>query len=341
MKDPKVNLRNMPGREVRHRLAVLEDPEVFKLRQKTWYEQWVNLGMQYWLEDQWKARMMFGSDPYIQGEEFDIAIPEPVKKRIREEMAHDLRLLETLDERLVGGPRPEDLDQLRARAASDFFNALDNDYLLELARAWKKTRDNEPQRRLEDRLVLLERVGLEAERCGFRWSRKDTGWYFDVNGGRVFGDYFFPESVNLEQVKVNFLLARACMDAAGIPRDRIDMPCNDGLDIADRHWDDPSFRKGIAVHPFRPTLQCVDALREELSTPLTMEKIQRIAGAVPVVKELREVLNRGSSPPSQPPGGRPSPGGREGSGREGTGGGGIDPKPKLPGKFDPDGRDPH
>ncbi|MFA6317509.1 MAG: hypothetical protein WC943_08830 [Elusimicrobiota bacterium] len=352
LKDPKTDLRNMPYREVQHRLTVLTEPDKFQLRPKSWEEQWVNAGMQYWLHDQWKARMMLGSDPYVQREAFDIAIPEPVKKRVMEEMTHDLSLLESLNSRLAGGPGPEDLEGLRAEAASDFVKALDNDALSAVVTAWKKTRDSNARREQEDNHVFLDRLDLEARRCGFRaldernWNPSFPGFYElrpgmsadcaekPTCGGNE--HYFYKHPRDLEQTKTILLFARVCSDrgAYGGQHSEITEVCNDGLEIIRRKWSAPGFREAIELQAGGAVGYCVSYFRDHMTAQPDISVVNEMAKQA--MASYRETQRRGSTRPQGPSRGNPG----DGSGRDGAGGG-IEPNPTLPRNPDWDRTRPH
>lgn len=327
---------------------MLCEAKTFELAPHEWRELFAEMLGFYEIRRKWQEAIDIGKDPKNNDDRrlvFDqISLSEADLTRIRQEAEHDLGVLSDTLDRFGDAGSPEALEYLKQRANSSFFQSVHGDNIRELVRGWKDQREIEAKQADKNRELLYAWGALEVRRCGFELpityefelKQKGTRWFnsFRLPDGNTGLTFKGDAPLSLNELKAGLLLARACV-ATGKYSGMTSEVCNDGLDIINRNWADPTFRETLRWQGGYYA-GCLSHLIDDLVVPLDAATLWKL-GEVAAEKARQDRNNRGggSSPPpanggngggTNPNPVRPNP---------------IDPKPNLPGKPDWDGRDPH
>lgn len=345
------DLKIEPLVEIRHRVDMLfgdwGGEDIYELSAYAWKQELKNIAWQADLKELWMKEIYDNrKDPYNEGDNRLIFqrlhITKERQDEIDRQVEHDLGVFEDAEKM---GPGPEALEYVRAHAQSNFLNFINNIELRGAIDNWKKARELESRRPQKEAELLVARIEIEAERCGFdalnKGNRHKGGFHQKDNDcPKCSGtDYYYKNPVDMDAAKVGFLLARACYDSWFMRDYKMGQPCNDGLDTINRRWNDAAFRNMLAIEAggLGGQEDCLRFLVGTLQAPVELKSLEKAA------KRAWKEGPLGGSPPSSGNNGRDRGSDDSSGGSRGDRGdrGGIDPKPGLPHDRDWDGRAPH
>lgn len=270
-----LDLRNEPATEVRHRLRVLTDEDVYELSPHDWKQDLKNLVWQNDLSAQWDNVMKAGKDPFLAEDrkQFfnNLTITPEREREIDDQVERDLNHLSEAGETL------EDMENVKVAAESRFLRELDNKSLLGLVNGWKNARE------------------LEKERQEAAWQkmiddyRQEVVWYefepiLDSNGLDIgfrspdLADYEYTSTMSLEEAKMPLFLAAACLYRGFAPDfSRQNEPRLAKVigRINDR-WADPDFRSMIQLNSNSgPQEDCLRHLSDNIKAPFDLKSLKK------------------------------------------------------------------
>lgn len=280
---PKI-FRNMPLREVVHRAKVLLREDAFELSARDWKQNLKNLVWQNDLANKWHDKMMFfDKDPYNLTDRESIfnkiRIDDERKQEIDEQVEHDLFYLGLAEVREVTRGPDDAIEYVKANAQTEFLRDLDGAVLLNYIHSWSKARTLEAQKGQKQFDLFMARVKIEAERCGFDHVAENGtyGFKWGPCPGCHGDQYDYEGGPDLEGVKADLLLAQACRYSQ-VPQYRTP-PCNDGLDIINRRWSEPGFRRQLDIQFVSGEDKmnfCQSYLRRYLQVPVDLAGLNRL-----------------------------------------------------------------
>jgi hypothetical protein len=115
----------------------------------------------------------------------------------------------------------------------------------------------------------------EVSRCGFApvfANKAFAGYRPTTSLATTPQNYLFPTAATINELKVSLMLARTCNDVITNHAERVDPPCNDGLDLINLHAKDAAFLGAVGARVNGRPDQCVQFLIGHLTAPATFPK---------------------------------------------------------------------
>lgn len=271
---PGFDLRNDAAIERLIRLDALRREEQFGLPAATWEEEFLQTAAFDLLKDEWQAQIDQGFDPYKDSERFRaLELSEAKKLKLVTDVGFDMQVLTHVAKNMED--ESNRLWHLRAYAHSQFVKRMTDTELLGAVRGWSKALELKAAAKRDDLRYVLAGFDFEAEQCGFRSFGHGTG---EKRTGFVPSDgtwltHHHKGPTTLEAAKVNFLLARACIDG----EDGLVTPCNNALGIINQRWPDPKFKAAFDLEvPLSRSVQaqCLEYMRY-LEPPVGLDDFAR------------------------------------------------------------------
>ena len=120
-----------------------------------------------------------------------------------------------------------------------------------------------------------ELTSQEASRCGFEpvfANKTFVGYRLMTSRQRTPLNYIFPTAATIDELKVSMMLSRTCNDVTMNYAERVDPPCNDGLDLINLHSKDAAFLGAVGARVNGRPDKCVQSLIGHLTAPVTFQK---------------------------------------------------------------------